>query len=135
MQASFCVHLLDLGEGSLVNYHNAVGENHVGAEDGGDGGGHACDVARGLDDVLFNILSDDQSLALRADLLEEGVKGLGLYLIHLQTVDNDYLALGCLGGQSGLKSQSLDLFIKRVRIISRLRSVNYSAVSPLRSSG
>ena len=96
----------------------------------GGGGGHAFDIAGGLDNVLVNILGDDEGLAFDAELGQEALESLGLDLIHLQTVDNDYLALGCLGGQSGLKSQSLDLAVEGVAVISGLGGKCYAAVVP-----
>ena len=42
-------------------------QDHVGAEDGGDGAAHAGDVARALDDLLVNLLGHEQSLAFGAN--------------------------------------------------------------------
>ena len=96
-------------------------QDHIGAEDGGDGAAHAGNVARALDDLLVNLLGHEQSLAFGADLGQERLDRGGLDLFDSQTVDNEDLAGSGLGAQRALEGQSLDLLVERVAVITRLR--------------
>ena len=100
MRFSSCVHLLNFCKCCLVDDQLAVVQNHIGAENSCDGGAYACDVACRLNNLLINVLGNDECLAGNADLVEEGLEGLGLDLFHLQAVNNENLVFGSFCGKS-----------------------------------
>ena len=93
------------------------------------------DIAGALDDDLVLGGSDHQGLAVGLDGVQERTEVLGLDAVELDGIDNDDLACGRLGGQSGLHSQSLDLLIQNVRVAAGLGSEHDAAVGPLRRTG
>ena len=64
-------------------------QDHIGAEDGGDGAAHAGDVAGALDELLVDLFGHEQSLAVGADLGQERLDGGGLDLLDGHAVHDD----------------------------------------------
>ena len=101
----------------------------------GHAGLDAGDVAGALDDDFVLGGGDHQRLAVSLDGGQERAEVLGLDAVHLDGVDDDDLAGGSLGGQSGLQSQSLHLLVQNVRVVAGLGSKHDTAVGPLGSTG
>ena len=134
MQSSLCEYLLNLSHSSLIDHQLVAVDNVINIDEVCEGGVAAGDVPGAEDHVLVDLGGNHHSLLLGADGGQEGLKGLGLDLVHLDLVHNDQVAGSNLRGQSGLQGQSLNLLVQGVAVISGLGCKHNAAVSPLGSA-
>ena len=79
MRSSSGEHLLDLGKGGLVDHELAAGENHIRAEDGGDGGGDAnkIEIKKAIEEIFGVTVIKVTTTHMRAKSKRQGAYPAG----------------------------------------------------------